>query len=191
MIKGFLYYHIPLGNVGLGRRPVVTQSYCPVMLYLIDSFTFVFPNKTLGSEGGDQVLINHLHTSQINPSLWYWADAHCLLAKELNFPKQHFTSPLNLHAFLLSARVFDGLIRWQPVTEEINTKEMCQELLQAENRCHHELHGRSYLTSLSLSSRLENGDNVVTCFKGWWGWNAKTQGGIESRAGTQSTLKKS
>ena len=52
----------------------------------------------------------------------------------------------------------------EPVTEEINTKETCQELLQAENRCHYELNGRSYLTS--LSSHLENGDNVVTYFKG-------------------------
>lgn len=43
---------------------MLTQSYCPVMLYLIDSFTFVFPNRTSGSEGGDQVLINHLHTSE-------------------------------------------------------------------------------------------------------------------------------
>lgn len=53
-----------LGECGLGRRPGLTRSYCPILLHLIDSFTFVFSNKTLGSEGGDQVLINHLHTSE-------------------------------------------------------------------------------------------------------------------------------
>lgn len=87
------------------------------------------------------------------------------LLRNLIFQSQHFASPLNLHAFLLPAGVFYGLIRWQPVTEEINSKQTCQESLQAENRCHYELNGSSYLTSLSLSARLENGDNVVTCFK--------------------------
>ena len=43
---------------------MLTQSYCPITLYLIDSFIFVFPNKTSGSEGEDQVLINHLYTSE-------------------------------------------------------------------------------------------------------------------------------
>lgn len=173
-MRGLLYYHVPLGNVGLGRRPNAHTAIFPYNALFNVLVPVGLPKQDFGL-WEQRPYLNHLCTSWVNPSVWYRADAQCLFAKKLNFQKQHFTSSFNLHAFLLHERVFYGPIRWQTVTGETNTKETSQALLLAENRCHYELNCRNYLTS--LLSHLENGDNTITCLKGLWGWNGKTHGG--------------
>lgn len=175
VIKAFLHHHVPLGDGGLwGRWSARASSYNTVLADL--------PKEDDGL-WEQRLCLNHLGTSRVNPALSSRANAQHPFAKELHFQTQHSVSSLHLHALLSPARVFCGQIRWQRVTEAINTKEMSLALLQAENRRDSELNCSTYLTALRLLSRLENGGNSIICLKGLWEWDGKTHGGAQNGAG--------
>lgn len=64
MMRGLLYYHVPLGNVGLGRRPNAHTAVFPYNA-LFNVFLLVFPNKTSGSESRDHILIIYVPPGSI------------------------------------------------------------------------------------------------------------------------------